>query len=115
MNRQLLITGETEQMGPRGAPMTDIQIPVYWTVAQVAKLLAVKTSTLRTWMRRGQSPPYLKIGDTVRFDPRAVTFWLEQKTISDQPRRVDSAVSGEDEHSRTSAGEGRTGAEGGDA
>ena len=48
------------------------------TIRQVSELLAVKESTIRTWINRKQFPDnvIVRLGNTVRFRESALGEWL---------------------------------------
>jgi len=46
---------------------------------QVAGILNVSQSALRQWRRQGVGPPYLKIGEAVRYRQNAVRAYIEMR------------------------------------
>ena len=50
---------------------------VWVTIKELVKMYKVKEPTWRLWCRQGL--PHLKCGRLVRFNPRHVQKWLEQK------------------------------------
>ena len=55
-----------------------------WNVAELAKLLVVTEATVQRWVRNRQIP-FIRIGDTIRFDPSMLADWLELQGASNQP------------------------------
>lgn len=55
-----------------------------WNVAELAKLLVVTQATVQRWVRNRQIP-FIRIGDTIRFDPTMLADWLELGGASNQP------------------------------
>ncbi|MCH7230016.1 helix-turn-helix domain-containing protein [Glycomyces sp. L485] len=51
-----------------------------WTIDQVAAYLKIPVHTLRTWRKRGTGPTAARIGKHLRYDPRQVRRWVEQRT-----------------------------------
>lgn len=52
------------------------------TPREAADLLRVEPSTLKTWRRREQGPPFVRLGArTVRYERRAVAAWLERDEV----------------------------------
>ena len=49
--------------------------PSYLTVAQLTQRLQVNESTIYGWVDRDYIP-FLRAGDLVRFDPRAIHNWM---------------------------------------
>lgn len=49
------------------------------TEQQEAARTGFSVRTLQAWRVRGDGPPYLKVGRSVRYDPRAVDSWLASK------------------------------------
>ena len=48
------------------------------SVNQVSVILDVSTRTIRRMIERNEIP-YVRIGGSVRFDPRSVAVWLRRK------------------------------------
>jgi len=46
------------------------------TVAELAKLLRVTEATVQRWVRNRQMP-FIRIGDTIRFDGSMLADWVE--------------------------------------
>jgi excisionase family DNA binding protein len=53
-------------------------------VAELAKLLVVTEATVQRWVRNRQIP-FIRIGDTIRFDPTLLADWLELEGACNQP------------------------------
>ena len=47
-----------------------------------ADRLGFSVRTLQQWRVKGEGPPYLKIGPSVRYNPEAVDAWLNAHTRS---------------------------------
>lgn len=54
--------------------------PVLLTVKDLAVLLATSSSSIYSRVGRGQIPGALRIGRSLRFDPRVIARWLAKKT-----------------------------------
>ena len=58
---------------------------------ELAQFLAISERTLEGMRQRKLGPPFIKVGRTVRYDPAAVTRWLQERTIvpagADEARR----------------------------
>ncbi|HEY9292052.1 MAG TPA: helix-turn-helix domain-containing protein [Microlunatus sp.] len=53
-----------------------VPLPRLWTVSETAAFLSVPSSTLYYWSYLGEGgPPILRIGRSLRYDPRAVMAW----------------------------------------
>lgn len=55
-------------------------MPTYLTPAETADLLRVKVSTLSTWRKREQGPPFVHLERSVRYERAAVEAWVQRKT-----------------------------------
>lgn len=44
---------------------------------EAAKILGLKVATLRRWRWAGEPPPFLKIGNAVRYDPAELSAFIE--------------------------------------
>lgn len=54
--------------------------PSYWTETQLAKFLQVSPRTLQAWRYRGgDTPPFVKVGRAVRYEPAAVKAWARER------------------------------------
>jgi excisionase family DNA binding protein len=49
-----------------------------WTVPQVARLLALRPSTIRAYAERG-TLPCVRIGNRLRFLPSDISAWIESR------------------------------------
>lgn len=52
-----------------------------WTIDQVAVYLKIPVQTLRTWRKNKTGPKAARIGKHLRYDPRQVRRWVEQRTV----------------------------------
>ena len=51
-----------------------------WKVGETAEFLGVPVSTLYYWSYLGEGgPPILRIGRSLRYDPRSVMAWAESR------------------------------------
>ena len=65
-----------------------------WTSAECAAFLAISEEALRQHRRRGDGPPFVKLGRTVRYVPAHVAKWLEEnKRHATKPARSIGVVS----------------------
>ncbi len=46
---------------------------------QEAARLNVSVRTLQSWRTKGDGPPFVKLGRSVRYDPRRVDEWLTSR------------------------------------
>jgi DNA-binding transcriptional regulator YiaG len=53
--------------------------PRLLTQAELARYLGVKPGTLSAWRYRQQGPPAVKVGHLIRYRPRDVIAWLEER------------------------------------
>jgi predicted DNA-binding transcriptional regulator AlpA len=44
---------------------------------ELARRFGLRHTTLQSWRRRLDGPPFYKIGRTVRYDPAEVATWLK--------------------------------------
>jgi excisionase family DNA binding protein len=51
--------------------------------AECARFLKVSENTIRHWRRTGTGPPFIRIGDQVRYNKQAVLEWLEERQDHD--------------------------------
>ena len=64
-----------------GTPMSEpLARQTYLTVPQLADLLQVKRSTIYSWTHKKSGPPFLKVGNVVRFRRDDVDRWLRDHT-----------------------------------
>jgi excisionase family DNA binding protein len=54
---------------------------IFLTTEQVAELLKVKRSTLDQWRHKGEGPPYVKIGATIRYKKSSLLEYLDSSTV----------------------------------
>ena len=55
--------------------------PRLWRVRETAEFLGVPASTLYYWSYLGEGgPPILRIGRSLRYDPRAVMAWASSSS-----------------------------------
>ena len=52
------------------------------SIQEVAKLLNVPVSTIYAWKRRGEGPPYYKIGRKLRYRKSDARKWLAEHLVS---------------------------------
>jgi DNA-binding transcriptional MerR regulator len=46
---------------------------------EVAEILRVPVGTLYSWRRRGLGPRAISVGKYLRYDPRDLQVWLDEK------------------------------------
>jgi excisionase family DNA binding protein len=51
-----------------------------WTVTEAARALRVGVSTLNKWRLTGAGPPFVRVGQRVRYRPADVERWLARQT-----------------------------------
>jgi predicted site-specific integrase-resolvase len=47
---------------------------------QTARLLAVSVAALRRWRREGRGPQFLRLGKCIRYDVRAIEYFLAENS-----------------------------------
>jgi excisionase family DNA binding protein len=52
------------------------------SIQEVAKLLNVPVSTIYAWKRRGEGPPYYKVGRKLRYRKSDARKWLAEHLVS---------------------------------
>ena len=52
------------------------------SIQEVAKLLNVPVSTIYGWKRRGEGPPYYKVGRKLRYRKSDARKWLAEHLVS---------------------------------
>lgn len=72
--------GAIELMTLQGPAGGTVLLESLWTIDQVAAYLKIPVQTLRTWRKRGTGPHAARIGKHLRYDPRQVRRWVEQRT-----------------------------------
>jgi len=50
----------------------------------VARILHLSVAALRRWRLLNFGPPFLKLGGSVRYDPRALRAWLASRPVGGQ-------------------------------
>ena len=55
------------------------------TTAQAADYLTVTVAALRAWRVRGGGPPWIKLGQAVRYDQNDLDAWLDEHRTQTQP------------------------------
>lgn len=58
------------------------------TENQEAERLQLSERTLQQWRRRGNGPPYIKLGSAVRYDPALTDEWLARNTVSSTSQKA---------------------------
>lgn len=67
--------------------------PAAWlTTDGVAAMLSLSTITLKTWRRLGKGPPFVYVGDRVRYQRAAVDAWLTAIAATGSTRRRATAA-----------------------
>lgn len=61
--------------------MTKIAQPTFMKDPEVAALLRIDPVTLRIWRNQRRGPPWIKVGEMVRYDHAAVVAWLNERTV----------------------------------
>lgn len=62
------------------------------TVAQLAEALGLQRWRIYELCARGEGPPFLKIGKTLRFSEAAVAQWIEARSAQHHPVNTDVAT-----------------------
>ncbi len=50
-----------------------------WSIQETAAFLGLPVQTLYLWRYKGEGPRGYKVGRFVRYNPRDVMLWLEQR------------------------------------
>ena len=50
--------------------------------AQASDFLTIKPYTLLKWRAQGRGPAYIKVGGSVRYDPRDLLAYIESRKVS---------------------------------
>jgi excisionase family DNA binding protein len=51
-----------------------------WTVSEAANALGVSVSSLNKWRTTGEGPPFVRLGQRVRYRPADIECWLATQT-----------------------------------
>ena len=63
--------------------MATEQVPKLLRVREAAKVTGVQRWRFYEILKRGQGPPYLKIGRTIRIPEHTLIEWIEQQARTD--------------------------------
>lgn len=66
--------------------------PRTWSSAETADFLGISEKALRERRTRGTSPPFLRMGRSIRYVPRDVAQWIEDNTHTTTARDNAKAV-----------------------
>lgn len=50
------------------------------TTTETATFLKISKSTLNKWRVYGSGPPYIKIGEAVRYEPSVLEAWISENS-----------------------------------
>jgi excisionase family DNA binding protein len=64
------------------AEVADGESQAVLSIQEVAKLLNVPVSTIYGWKRRGEGPPYYKVGRKLRYRKSDARKWLAEHLVS---------------------------------
>lgn len=68
---------------PAAAPMAEVAIiPEYLTAAQVSRLTGFSIKSLDALRHKRKGPPYLRIGNRVRYRRADVLAWLDAHQVA---------------------------------
>lgn len=56
--------------------------PAHIDEKAAAAVLGLSVRTLQAWRVKGGGPPFVKMGVNVRYNPVALTGWLEANTVT---------------------------------
>lgn len=70
----------------QGSPVADTSRPLL-TIEDVAARLAVSVGCVRAWRMKGEGPPAIRVGSSLRWAERDLEAWLESRRES----RLESA------------------------
>jgi hypothetical protein len=77
-------------MGLPAAPISPYRIGGLVNEYGAAEILGLKVSTLRRWRWAGCGPEYVKLGASVRYDPRALAEFVDAGRRSSTSDRGDA-------------------------
>lgn len=60
----------------------------YLTTMETARLLKKAPGTLQNWRSKGNGPPYVKVGASVRYRVADLIAWLEFNTVFEKSERL---------------------------
>ena len=55
-------------------------VKTFYSLDELARVLGVHRNTVRNMMRRGESPPYIRLGKGYRFPVAGVERWLNSSS-----------------------------------
>ena len=76
LNSQAAIHSQPPELGPR-----------LLNEHEAAEHLNLSVKTLRLWRRIGKGPDFLKLGDSVRYEPSTLAEWKDHCRVSMDSRR----------------------------
>ncbi len=80
-DRRRPIPADQAALGVRSRSEVDLPPPLL-TVQDLAALLSTSNSGIYSRVARGQIPGTIRIGRSLRFDPRAIAVWLSANKAS---------------------------------
>ena len=78
--RILEISPPEPVQGSKLGLLTIGRIPRFIDTNELADIMDVPVSTVRTWRSRGQGPRFTRVGRTLRFSTADVIAWLQENT-----------------------------------
>jgi excisionase family DNA binding protein len=67
-----------------------VTVPDYLTPAEVADLLRLAPQTLTNMRHKGGGPPFVKVGQAVRYPRQPLERWIAERTFTRTHDRVAS-------------------------
>jgi excisionase family DNA binding protein len=58
---------------------SDVLVPRLLRLAEVARLTGLARWRLYDLIKRGEGPPHMKVGRTIRVSERALVMWIEAR------------------------------------
>lgn len=60
---------------------SEVRVPRMLRIKEVAKLTGIEPWRWYEMLKRGDGPPHMKIGNTIRISDAALTAWIEQRQM----------------------------------
>ena len=67
---------------PDQSAQTPSAEPAFWTIAEMAQRLRISNDTLAALRRRGDGPPFIRIGRSVRYPIEQVREWEASAAVT---------------------------------
>lgn len=61
-------------------PAKGMNMTGYFNARELAQHLGISMPTVQRWRKEGKGPPYIKIGQIIRYEKQAVEAWLDKQS-----------------------------------